>query len=649
MGYGSIVKVNINEYNLYYRCIVENNEFITSAQHLNIDTLTKTHNVTRMYTQGITCIDKLNNNLDIIHPNLNIIKDDNLDENFNNVVLKENCASHNLSFFYDENPNEKIKFKGIGGLVFNINEIKNFSHVTGFDQEYFNTVPKELITTKSLHENAVIIPKSYSDKYRMNGLYLYESKDGINWKLKQDTPIIGGLHDGLLSLRNGYNEFDSNICCFYWKKFNKYFLYTRANISNGKRFIQVTTSKNLIKWKPFALININPSYEYTIKENYYAYNIFEICDGEYLLAFIPYCEYTFTTNSSVKNNVFRIAISSDGFNFNVLHDISIFGINMYYPLYGHIKNNNIINVFLFERIHFKDYLILENKLGLLWNTLTSINETTTLPYEKIKILLTNELCDFSKNVLPRYYIDYLLKIFEGNNSITYEQFITEIYKFITCITKYEIDIDEISYLYTNDDIEKFVLLKDLYQFPSNMLELNCSIESNGYIIVELLDENFNVIKHYSKQNFDKITTSCPKRLCTWLHDLKITPDKYYIKFYLLNAKLISLDGLEIIKRKICFNAIKFTVIYYDRVYADQSKYINCCDPQIDFDIKNSIQYITKKLDYSNITKLIGCVKYFNNETKCIQSIKLSNKKIVDIVLLDCDETIRICNLELIFI
>jgi hypothetical protein len=642
-GYCSIVKIDSNDYNLYYRCIVENELKITSAKNLNNKNIYKMPDVSKMYTQGITCVDKLDNKLNITYPKVNIIHDESLDEEFNNAILKENCACHNLSFFYDE---KEKNYKGIGGLVFNITEIVNFAHITGFDNEYFKTVPVEKIVTKSLHENPTIIQKNFFDKYRMNGLYLYESSDGFHWNLKQDTPIIGGLHDGTLAMRNSYNEFDSNICCFYWKKFNKYFLYTRSNISNGKRFIQVSTSKNLINWKHFQLIQLEPEYEFTLKENYYSYNIFEICNGEYLLAYLPCCEYTDTNISSVKNNKFKFFVSEDGFNFTNIYEKDIPGTKIYYPATGYIRNNKIINIFQLERIHIKEFMYLKKRLEKIWNVILKHKNRNFLTPIEFMLFLRGHIDETIINYITPNHYDDLIETLKNKKIITFDILMIEIYKYIMTLVKYEINELELSYLCTGDGTEKFVILKDLYDFPHNNLIINSDISTNGYIIIELLDDEFKPINKYNRHIFNKIESGT--QLCKWNSNPKINSGTFHIKIYMLNSKLYYLDGLSKVKSVKLYNGIQYTVIYFDKFHFFPGKFTSICDPQIDSNIKNenAIQKITKTTEYDNIIKLRGGVKYLS-ETSCVQKIKLDNNQYINIPLIDGTEVIRVCNLKLV--
>jgi len=69
-------------------------------------------------------------------------------------------------------------------------------------------------------------------------------------------------------------------------KHNKYYLYQRANMGAGVRFIQYTTSTNLIDWSDFNLINIYPNIN-IFDNNYYYNNFFSIKDIDIYIGLLP--------------------------------------------------------------------------------------------------------------------------------------------------------------------------------------------------------------------------------------------------------------------------------------------------------------------------------------------------------------------------
>jgi hypothetical protein len=86
-----------------------------------------------------------------------------------------------------------------------------------------------------------------------HGLYLFESKNGEEFKQVQDQPILTVNHPGYISaLAWKSGEFDGHI---HVVKFGDiYHIFVRANIDRGQRFVQYAISKNLIEWSEFKLL-----------------------------------------------------------------------------------------------------------------------------------------------------------------------------------------------------------------------------------------------------------------------------------------------------------------------------------------------------------------------------------------------------------
>ena len=143
------------------------------------------------------------------------------------------------------------------------------------------------------------------------GVYLLKSTNTYKWKIiNNNKPIIYDNYpkNGVINFEEKYPLFDGNICCFYSRILKKYILYSRANIQRGIRFVQYTTSNNLIDWTEFKLIKSNNFNEK--KNNYYTFNCIEIFDFNIFFALIPY------TNDLDKPTEYSVRklVSSDGIN-----------------------------------------------------------------------------------------------------------------------------------------------------------------------------------------------------------------------------------------------------------------------------------------------------------------------------------------------
>jgi hypothetical protein len=110
-----------------------------------------------------------------------------------------------------------------------------------------------------------------ADNHTCNGegIYLFQSKDGIEWEQKFKQPIVTGLHEGQTDGLRGISEFDSAMSVLFDYASKHYYLYVRLNIKGGVRYIQYTKSKNLKDWSPFKPLKIN-NFEFdTNKHNFY--------------------------------------------------------------------------------------------------------------------------------------------------------------------------------------------------------------------------------------------------------------------------------------------------------------------------------------------------------------------------------------------
>lgn len=177
------------------------------GQSSNYVTIIKDNNLYRAYYRGVfqsktekakqvTCIAESKDGINWYKPELNLFKVDGSSMN-NIILLYEGDVSHNFSPFIDLNPHSTYKYKGIGG--------------------------KE-----------------------KDGLFVYQSNDGITWKKMQDTPFYT---DG---------NFDTQNVVFWSPEHKSYLLFFRKWVkgTNGLyRSIAVSTSEDFKTWKKYKLLN----------------------------------------------------------------------------------------------------------------------------------------------------------------------------------------------------------------------------------------------------------------------------------------------------------------------------------------------------------------------------------------------------------
>ena len=205
----------------------------------------------------------------IINDDLSVL----LDKSFSNNLYK---ASHNLNLFKHEN-----KIYGIGGQHCSQLLRKYYLEFNAkfFRKKYFILSKDYNITYKGYER---IFNPSIKNKLHANGLHLFELKKNKIININDNLPIISGIKAGRCDLAYGehhYDEnknfegglsvFDSISSIIYNNSEKKFYLYLRSNLSRGVRFIQYSTSDDLINWSDLQRITINGK---NIMLNYSFYN-----------------------------------------------------------------------------------------------------------------------------------------------------------------------------------------------------------------------------------------------------------------------------------------------------------------------------------------------------------------------------------------
>lgn len=107
-------------------------------------------------------------------------------------------------------------------------------------------------------------PTLLAPKYKARGMFnpLPLPDGGGGW---EGRIILNGSHPGCVERRDasqmrwllaGVCEFDGRLSLAHHR--GEYLLYTRANVyAHGHRFVQLTTSTDSVRWRPFELLQIN--------------------------------------------------------------------------------------------------------------------------------------------------------------------------------------------------------------------------------------------------------------------------------------------------------------------------------------------------------------------------------------------------------
>ncbi len=311
-------------------------------------------------------------------------------ENDESFKLELGRASHNFRLFNFDN-----NICGFGGQALLDLNICQFNNTTNKNYKSYETNIKYLnckdynikYRTYKNYGHKFIDPTFFCPYYG-NGLYLFKYEDNI-FKEVIDKPIISGIKNGrydgnyfnsdginLEKAKNGLTVFDSTTNILYNEKNKTYYLYQRANLGKDIRYIQYSTSTNLIDWSDFNLIKLGN--EFNIMDiNIYYGNFFKIEGFDTFIAILP-INYKNIPLSKVKNEQHLVLFYSiDCINWNFIGKMKtdeyysnwmcigqplINGNNFYFYMFN--KNTKNISVYNLPRNRFS-YLLIENEEKLI--------------------------------------------------------------------------------------------------------------------------------------------------------------------------------------------------------------------------------------------------------------------------------------------
>jgi hypothetical protein len=430
------------------------------------------------YKENLTNVDILDNQ---VTKRLKLLTPLNI-ENDNEFILNFGIASHNFRLF---NLNNNIY--GIGGQSLGIENYnhklintKNKKYVEYHDNEVDKFINSSNYCVNHLIGNKIYNP-SITCPYYANGLhlFLFDNLDNNSFSVENNgLPIVSGImagrHDGhygycdninIDKSRNGLTAFDSQTSVLYNNNENKYYLYQRANIGTGIRYIQYTTSNDLINWSEFNLLKINPKINY-FKFNFYYSNFFKIKGVNGFIGVLP-------TNEKIADNYYGLD--------------TIQNYKLYY-------SNNCIEW---------------NYIGIMGN--------------------------------GKYYKQWLTV----GAPILYDN---KYYFYITNVQNlsleiYSLEKNRFSYLsYIKKDIIQKAQFK-LMHFEEKNIKINFKTEENGYIFVQLKDENYKIIEGYSFNDFEVISQNISEfeYILSWNNNSMINNDKIYIEIEGVNFNIYSIN------------------------------------------------------------------------------------------------------------
>lgn len=151
-----------------------------------------------------------------------------------------------------------------------------------------------------------------SRKDKKNGMYLFQSRDGFNWELIYDRPV---LHSFISSDTVNYGEIGFDTSPYLIKMNDWFYFYGRLNTNIQERQIYMRKSKDLINWSLPEKIIIKNENNTDLKKNYY--NIVILNYENELYGFCPYFE---ASDKECKNGKTIIMKSKNGMNWEIIGD-----------------------------------------------------------------------------------------------------------------------------------------------------------------------------------------------------------------------------------------------------------------------------------------------------------------------------------------
>jgi hypothetical protein len=221
----------------------------------------------------------------------------------NDVVLEKSAAGHNFRVFYDTNPNtpDNEKYKAVGG-----NSVHS-KYPAMVDCKFSKTLEEcELPNPCRPHKPRLCFKGEDNHPRHGNGLYVFSSEDGINWKTYSNKPIFS-YHTKTKTLPNTI-AFDWMPSVVYDGE--NYRIFIRCNPKLGTRTCFTSTSTNLLDWSIPELIKVS-GFDMN-KENFYYMDCHFIA-GKYI-AFAPHFIQEDRTYSDCYT---AILVSENGINWEV--------------------------------------------------------------------------------------------------------------------------------------------------------------------------------------------------------------------------------------------------------------------------------------------------------------------------------------------
>ncbi len=186
-------------------------------------------------------------------------------------------------------------------------------------------------------------------KLNNDGLYLFESLNGLKWNLKKK--ILD--EENILKYYKHKNHFDTHNSLNYNNLDKFYYIHTRHNNFDDKRKVQLIKTYDLKTLLEPELINIDENYN----EEIYNLNVEKLNNYEYFIGLPNYGKSKFVQNTNNKNFMVKykfiknLIISNDGINFKtIIPNINLSHItkdSQVCPVNGIVVNNEKNKIYFY--------------------------------------------------------------------------------------------------------------------------------------------------------------------------------------------------------------------------------------------------------------------------------------------------------------
>ena len=347
--------------------------------------------------------------------NIKLIKSSNLSDN---EVMRSRNWTDKQNFIEQDHV---CPFYGNGLYAFEINDIQDFDSIVPL----FKDKP-------TFHR---WIGGNYDMCYGPNWSQVLSNRKNSTYEQYLEH-IKNNLHD---LYKGGLQAFDSTGSLIYNENEEKYYFYHRANIIDGSRNIQYTTSTNLIDWTPWNIIKYSKNqYEKYATGIYYQTNIFTLDNVKGYFGIMGYHEVKDLDFDHLNHNgKFHILYSDDCITWDTYENFIPDHIYEYETSF--ISNGSLLSkknkyyLYTSRKRVIEIYSIDKNRLLYAHNMNNEIGKLLTKPI-KIKNLnniymnfetfedgyINVKLLDKNKNEIETYTYENFVNITENMNESSFK-------------------------------------------------------------------------------------------------------------------------------------------------------------------------------------------------------------------------------------